>query len=82
MQQQMIIKLVCAAKSTVPPLDLPTASSAPSFRKDCIPNKLLLKTAFTLKNDIDSFMKCRSGGYTCAHNRGEIIQKGKVFEKY
>ncbi|EYB99798.1 hypothetical protein Y032_0120g949 [Ancylostoma ceylanicum] len=31
----MLIKLVFAAKSTVPPLDLPTASSAPSFRKDC-----------------------------------------------
>ncbi|EYB97174.1 hypothetical protein Y032_0143g2431 [Ancylostoma ceylanicum] len=35
MQRQMLIKMVCATKSTVPPLDLPTASSAPSFRKDC-----------------------------------------------
>ncbi|EYB86024.1 hypothetical protein Y032_0286g1382 [Ancylostoma ceylanicum] len=31
----MLIKLVCAAKSTMPPPDLPTASSAPLFRKDC-----------------------------------------------
>ncbi|EYB86025.1 hypothetical protein Y032_0286g1382 [Ancylostoma ceylanicum] len=34
MQRQMLIKLVCAAKSTMPPPDLPTASSAPLFRKD------------------------------------------------
>ncbi|EYC03372.1 hypothetical protein Y032_0094g2721 [Ancylostoma ceylanicum] len=33
--EQFSIKLVCTAKSTVPPLDLPITSSAPSFRKDC-----------------------------------------------
>ncbi|EYB80790.1 hypothetical protein Y032_0400g763 [Ancylostoma ceylanicum] len=35
MQRQRLIKLMCTAKSTVPPLDLPTASSAPPLRKDC-----------------------------------------------